>query len=113
MTTARRLLIHDRVLPPAPAGRHRDRNRRYYDEYRRLSGEWAAIAEKLMRLAVAGRIEEAVGELGGREVEYGARPIEKDGAIVGAVISFRDVTERRRVEAESATRASWPTARST
>ena len=27
-------------------------------------------------------------------VEYGARPIDKDGAVVGAVISFRDITER-------------------
>ena len=33
-------------------------------------------------------------------VEYGARPIEKDGAVVGAVISFRDITERKRIEEE-------------
>ena len=28
------------------------------------------------------------------------RPIEKDGAVVGAVISFRDITERKRIEEE-------------
>ena len=33
-------------------------------------------------------------------VEYGARPIQKDGAVVGAVISFRDITERKRIEEE-------------
>lgn len=31
-------------------------------------------------------------------VEYGATPIRKDGAVVGAVISFNDITERRRQE---------------
>ncbi len=50
-----------------------DRDRRFYDEYRRLSGEWTAGAEKLMALAVAGRVEEAVAELGGRNAEIGER----------------------------------------
>jgi two-component system sensor histidine kinase/response regulator len=36
----------------------------------------------------------------GLPVEYGATPILKGGTIVGAVISFTDVTERRRREAE-------------
>ena len=35
----------------------------------------------------------------GLPVEYGATPIRKDGALVGAVISFTDITERRRAEA--------------
>lgn len=34
----------------------------------------------------------------GLPVEYGATPIVKDGAIVGAVISFTDITERKRQE---------------
>ncbi|HYN40143.1 MAG TPA: PAS domain S-box protein, partial [Thermoanaerobaculia bacterium] len=50
-----------------------DRDRRFYDEYRRLSGEWTASAERLMALAVAGRVEEAVAELGGRTTEVGER----------------------------------------
>jgi two-component system, sensor histidine kinase and response regulator len=50
----------------------------------------------------------------GLPVEYGATPIRKDGVIVGAVISFTDITERKQVEerlreaktaAEAATRA--------
>ena len=32
--------------------------------------------------------------------EYGATPIQKDGQVVGAVISFRDITERNRMEKE-------------
>ncbi len=36
----------------------------------------------------------------GLAVEYGAMPILKDGSIVGAVISFTDITERKRQEAE-------------
>jgi PAS domain S-box-containing protein len=32
--------------------------------------------------------------------EYGATPIRKDGQVVGAVVSFRDITERRRMEKE-------------
>ena len=32
--------------------------------------------------------------------EYGATPILKDGQVVGAVISFRDITERKRMEKE-------------
>ena len=36
----------------------------------------------------------------GLPVEYGATPIRKDGALVGAVISFTDITERKRQEAE-------------
>ncbi len=32
--------------------------------------------------------------------EYGATPIRKDGQVVGAVISFRDITERKRMEKE-------------
>ena len=35
----------------------------------------------------------------GLPVEYGATPIRKDDAIVGAVISFKDITERKRAEA--------------
>lgn len=34
----------------------------------------------------------------GLPVEYGATPIHKDGIIVGAVVSFTDITERRRGE---------------
>jgi two-component system, sensor histidine kinase and response regulator len=41
----------------------------------------------------------------GLPVEYGATPILKDGAIAGAVISFRDITERKRSEAELQKRA--------
>ena len=36
----------------------------------------------------------------GLPVEYGATPMFKDGAIVGAVISFTDITDRKRAEAE-------------
>jgi two-component system sensor histidine kinase/response regulator len=36
----------------------------------------------------------------GLPVEYGAMPIFKDGVILGAVISFTDITERKRAEAE-------------
>ena len=36
----------------------------------------------------------------GLAVEYGATPMLKDGQIVGAVISFTDITERKRAEAE-------------
>jgi two-component system sensor histidine kinase/response regulator len=36
----------------------------------------------------------------GVPVEYGAMPIFKDGVILGAVISFTDITERKRAEAE-------------
>jgi PAS domain S-box-containing protein len=34
-------------------------------------------------------------------VEYGATPIRKDGEVVGAVVSFSDITERRAAEEES------------
>jgi two-component system sensor histidine kinase/response regulator len=34
----------------------------------------------------------------GLPVEYGATPIRKDGALVGAVVSFSDITERKRAE---------------
>ncbi len=34
----------------------------------------------------------------GLPVEYGSTPIQKDGALVGAVISFSDITERQRAE---------------
>ncbi len=34
----------------------------------------------------------------GLPVEYGSTPIRKDGAMVGAVISFSDITERKRAE---------------
>ena len=34
----------------------------------------------------------------GLPVEYGSTPIQKDGALVGAVISFSDITERKRAE---------------
>ena len=33
-------------------------------------------------------------------VEYGATPIRKDGRVVGAVVTFRDITERKRIEEE-------------
>ncbi len=36
----------------------------------------------------------------GVPVEYGATPMRKDGAVVGAVISFSDITERKLAEAE-------------
>ena len=36
----------------------------------------------------------------GVPVEYGATPMVKDGGLVGAVITFSDITERRRAEAE-------------
>jgi len=36
----------------------------------------------------------------GLPVEYGATPILKDGGIMGAVISFTDITERKEAEAE-------------
>jgi PAS domain S-box-containing protein len=36
----------------------------------------------------------------GLPVEYGATPIRKDGEIVGAVITFSDITERKRAEQE-------------
>jgi PAS domain S-box-containing protein len=42
----------------------------------------------------------------GVPVEYGATPIRKDGAIVGAVISFTDITLRLQQEAELRTRDS-------
>jgi PAS domain S-box-containing protein len=34
----------------------------------------------------------------GLPVEYGARPVFKDGSLIGSVVSFTDVTERRRAE---------------
>jgi two-component system, sensor histidine kinase and response regulator len=36
----------------------------------------------------------------GLPVEYGATPIRKDGAILGAVISFTDITERKQAQKE-------------
>jgi two-component system sensor histidine kinase/response regulator len=36
---------------------------------------------------------------GGLPVEYGATPIRKDGQIIGAVITFSDITERKENEA--------------
>jgi PAS domain S-box-containing protein len=36
----------------------------------------------------------------GFPVEYGATPILKDGAIIGSVVTFRDITQRKRQEAE-------------
>jgi PAS domain S-box-containing protein len=36
----------------------------------------------------------------GLPIEYGATPIRKDGAIIGAVISFSDITIRKQAEAE-------------
>jgi PAS domain S-box-containing protein len=36
----------------------------------------------------------------GFPVEYGATPMQRDGALVGAVISFTDITERKRMDAE-------------
>jgi len=40
----------------------------------------------------------------GLPVEYGATPILKDGAVVGSVVSFTDITERKRAEQELAYR---------
>jgi PAS domain S-box-containing protein len=34
----------------------------------------------------------------GFPVEYGARPVSKEGALIGSVVSFTDITERRRAE---------------
>jgi PAS domain S-box-containing protein len=34
----------------------------------------------------------------GFPVEYGARPVFKDGSLIGSVVSFTDITERRRAE---------------
>jgi PAS domain S-box-containing protein len=34
----------------------------------------------------------------GFPVEYGARPVSKDGVLIGSVVSFTDVTKRRRAE---------------
>jgi PAS domain S-box-containing protein len=42
----------------------------------------------------------------GFPVEYGATPMLKDGAIVGAVVSFTDITERKRAEEELLTQHS-------
>ena len=36
----------------------------------------------------------------GFPVEYGATPISKDGVVIGSVVSFTDITERKRAEAE-------------
>jgi two-component system sensor histidine kinase/response regulator len=36
----------------------------------------------------------------GLPVEYGAMPMMKDGEVIGSVVSFTDITERREVEAE-------------
>ena len=43
----------------------------------------------------------------GLPVEYGATPIHKDRTIVGAVISFTDITARKRAEAELAYRLAF------
>ena len=43
----------------------------------------------------------------GLPVEYGATPMLKDGVIVGAVISFSDITERKRAERELAYRLAF------
>jgi PAS domain S-box-containing protein len=40
----------------------------------------------------------------GLPVEYGATPILKDGVVVGSVVSFTDITERKRAEQELAYR---------
>ncbi|MHB9006384.1 MAG: response regulator [Limisphaerales bacterium] len=40
-------------------------------------------------------------------VQYGATPMRKDGAIVGAVISFTDITERQRAAQELANRLAF------
>jgi PAS domain S-box-containing protein len=42
----------------------------------------------------------------GLPVEYGATPMLKDGAVIGAVVSFSDITERKRAE-ESLQRANF------
>jgi PAS domain S-box-containing protein len=43
----------------------------------------------------------------GLPVEYGVTPMLKDGTVVGAVISFSDITERKRVEQELAYRLAF------
>ena len=50
-----------------------DRDRRLYDDYRQLSAEWAANAERIMGIAERERTEEAIAELGGRMMEVGER----------------------------------------
>ena len=50
-----------------------DRERRLYDDYRQLSAEWVANAERIMALAEKGQAGEAVAELGGRMREVGER----------------------------------------
>ena len=55
------------------------------------------------KLGTASRVEDEFlwrKDGAGLPVEYGATPMLKDGSIVGAVISFTDVTERRKAEAE-------------
>jgi PAS domain S-box-containing protein len=43
----------------------------------------------------------------GLPVEYGATPMLKDGAVVGSVVSFTDITERKRAEQELAYRLTF------
>ena len=43
----------------------------------------------------------------GLPVEYGATPMLKDGTVVGAVVSFSDITERKRAEQELAYRLTF------
>jgi PAS domain S-box-containing protein len=43
----------------------------------------------------------------GLPVEYGATPIQKDGHVLGAVISFTDITERKRTQAQLAHQLSF------
>jgi PAS domain S-box-containing protein len=50
-----------------------DRDRRFLDEYRNLSREWIADAEKVMSLAATGRREEAVSLLRGSVAALGVR----------------------------------------
>ena len=50
--------------------------------------------------------------------EYWANPIHRDGKLIGAVVTFLDITDRKRIEAElrkakeAAERRTWPRANS-
>ncbi len=76
--------------------------------HHRSDGSEYPIEECPMHIAAKlGKPSRVVDELLWRKdgipvpVEYGATPIRKDGEIVGAVVSFSDITERKAAEEES------------